>query len=182
MTARWTDTLLARARGVFVLLERGLQEPVANPPPSWPQRLLDNRDAIIRHIEQGRGDDLWRHEDPPSRRLPSRPGADRQGRRLYPRLRGRTAPQARGAAAARQPPARDVAGFIRSIDYAASAAIDRAPDLSAEDRATFTQRIRGWGERLTAAYWESYRETLGEAQLWPADEDQGARPARPLPA
>ncbi len=38
-------------------------------------------------------------EDPPSRRLPSRPDADRQGRRLHHRLRGRAAPQPGGAAA-----------------------------------------------------------------------------------
>ena len=33
-----------------------------------------------------------------------------------------------------------------------------------------TTRIRAWGERLTQAYWECYRETLGEAHLWPAEE------------
>ena len=32
------------------------------------------------------------------------------------------------------PPARDVAGFLRSIDYATSAAIDRAPNITAEER------------------------------------------------
>ena len=70
----------------------------------------------------------------------------------------------------KQPAARDVAGFIRSIDYATSAAIHRAPNLNPEDRDTLAKRIRSWGERLTAAYWESYRETLGETHLWPAEE------------
>ena len=70
----------------------------------------------------------------------------------------------------KEPPARDVAGFIRSIDYAISAAIDRAPNLNAEERTALARRIRSWGERLTAAYWESYRETLGPAPLWPAAE------------
>ena len=44
---------------------------------------------------------------------------------------------------AKAPPARDVAGFIRSIDYAVSAAIERAPDLSPDDRAALMQQLRG---------------------------------------
>jgi maltose alpha-D-glucosyltransferase/alpha-amylase len=73
------------------------------------------------------------------------------------------------------PPARDVAGFLRSIDYAASAAIDRAPNLKPEESAALAQQIRGWADNLADAYWESYRETLGDARLWPADQDQSKR-------
>lgn len=72
----------------------------------------------------------------------------------------------------KQPPARDVAGFIRSIDYATGAAVDRAANLNAEERTAVAQRTRAWGERLTTAYWESYCEALGPAHLWPADENQ----------
>ena len=72
----------------------------------------------------------------------------------------------------KEPPARDVAGFLRSIDYATASAIYRAPNLNAEDRDMLTQRIRAWGDRLMEAYWESYRDTQGEAKLWPVDQGQ----------
>jgi maltose alpha-D-glucosyltransferase/alpha-amylase len=68
------------------------------------------------------------------------------------------------------PPARDVAGFLRSIDYATSAAIDRAPNITAEERSSLGPRIRSWGARLSGAFWESYRETLARMDIWPADE------------
>jgi maltose alpha-D-glucosyltransferase/alpha-amylase len=73
---------------------------------------------------------------------------------------------------AKAPPARDVAGFIRSIDYAISAAIDRTADLSPEDRSILTPLMQEWGERLTAEYWDSYRATPADVPLWPAKEDQ----------
>jgi len=66
-------------------------------------------------------------------------------------------------------PARDVAGFLRSIDYAVSAALDRAPNLNSDERETLTAHMRSWSERLGAAYWETYRETIGDVALWPDD-------------
>jgi maltose alpha-D-glucosyltransferase/alpha-amylase len=73
---------------------------------------------------------------------------------------------------AKAPPARDVAGFLRSIDYAVSAAVERAPSLTPEQRAALAAAIRSWGERLSNAYWETYRETIGDAALWPSDDEQ----------
>ena len=168
--ARWTDALIARAQNVFVLLEHNLKS-LAEPASSLAERLLEYCDAIIQHIEAGRGarydgikirhhgdfhlgqvlmakDDAYilDFEGEPSRSLEER-------RR-------------------KEPPARDVAGFLRSIDYAASSAVYRAPNLNPEERATLEQRIRDWGERLSEAYWETYCETLGEAHLWPADPEQ----------
>jgi len=70
------------------------------------------------------------------------------------------------------PPARDVAGFIRSIDYATSAALGRETDIKPEERAPQAAQVRGWGDRMTAAYWEAYREAMGDAGLWPKDEKQ----------
>jgi maltose alpha-D-glucosyltransferase/alpha-amylase len=70
------------------------------------------------------------------------------------------------------PPARDVAGFLRSIDYAVCAATERAPNITAEERPMLAQRIRSWGTRLSGAFWESYRETLAETSFWPTDEAQ----------
>jgi maltose alpha-D-glucosyltransferase/alpha-amylase len=66
------------------------------------------------------------------------------------------------------PAARDVAGFLRSIDYAVSAALERATDLKPEERASLTPQIRQWSDKLCAAYWDSYREVIGISPLWPA--------------
>jgi maltose alpha-D-glucosyltransferase/alpha-amylase len=169
-TARWTDALIARAQNVFVLLERNLKG-LAEPTATLAERLLEHCDAISKHIKSGRnarfeGIKIRHHGDfHLGQVLIAKDDAyilDFEGepkRSLEERRR-------------KEPPARDVAGFLRSIDYATSSAISRAPNLNPEDRATLTQRIRDWGDRLMAAYWECYRETLGEARLWPADEAQ----------
>jgi len=68
------------------------------------------------------------------------------------------------------PAARDVAGFLRSIDYAVSAALDRAPNLKPEEREPLAAQARSWGELLGAAYWETYREMIGGVALWPEDD------------
>jgi maltose alpha-D-glucosyltransferase/alpha-amylase len=70
------------------------------------------------------------------------------------------------------PPARDVAGFLRSIDYATSAAVDRAPNVTAEERLVLGPRTRIWGARLSAAFLDSYREVFAGMEIWPADEIQ----------
>ena len=33
-------------------------------------------------------------------------------------------------------------------------------------------QVRAWSERLGAAYWDAYRETIGGVALWPVDEAQ----------
>ncbi len=169
-TAHWTDALIARAQNVFVLLERN-QKSLAEPASALAERLLEYRDAINKHIESGRnarfdGIKIRHHGDfHLGQVLIAKDDAyilDFEGeprRSLEDRRR-------------KEPPARDVAGFLRSIDYATSSAINRTPNVNPEDLATLTRRIRDWGNRLMAAYWECYRETLGEAHLWPADETQ----------
>jgi maltose alpha-D-glucosyltransferase/alpha-amylase len=168
--ARWTDASLARARTVFGLLRQYRKE-LAEPAPQLAQHLLDHHDAIIRHIESGwdaRFDGLKiRHHGDfhLGQVLIAKDDAyilDFEGE---PR---RTLAERR----AKAPPARDVAGFLRSIDYAAYAALDRAPDLSAEERAPVAQKLRDWVAALSEAYWESYRERIAENRLWPTDEAQ----------
>ncbi len=171
--ARWTDALGARAGTGFDLLARNMTA-LSESTGLLARRLLDNRDAVLKHIEQGRnaafdGAKIRHHSDfHLGQILIAKDDAyilDFEGE---PR---RTLDERRRKA----PPARDVAGFIRSVDYAVSAAIDRAPNLNAEDRAALTPQILAWGERLAAGYFECYRETLGNAPLWPADEGQTRR-------
>jgi maltose alpha-D-glucosyltransferase/alpha-amylase len=169
-SASWTDALLARARTAFDLLGRHRNE-LAEPALQMAQRLLDNHDAVVRHIEAG-----W---NAPFVGLKIRQHGDfRLGQVLIAKddafILGFEGGPRRPLEERRrkEAPALDVAGFIRSIDYAAAAAADRAPNLSPEQRAALAPRIRGWGERLAAAFSESYRETLGPAALWPAEERQ----------
>jgi maltose alpha-D-glucosyltransferase/alpha-amylase len=167
---RWTEALLARARSVFVLLESNLTS-LAEPASTLAERLLEHCDAITGHIKRASGETyggmkIRHHGDfHLGQVLMAKDDAyilDFEGepRRSLEERRSK------------EPPARDVAGFLRSIDYATSAAIHRAPSLNPEDRATLAHRMRAWGERMMAAYWESYRETLGDAHLWPTEESK----------
>jgi len=166
----WTETGLLRAHAMFNLLgERCgyLDGPVAQ----LAQRLLDRREAIVRHIELGRtaifdAMKIRHHGDFHLGQLLIAKDdvyiLDFEGE---PR---RTLEERRNKA----PPARDVAGFIRSIDYAVSAAVGRADGLNSDDRFALLSRLGALVERLRAAYWESYRETIGDNKLWPADDPQ----------
>jgi maltose alpha-D-glucosyltransferase/alpha-amylase len=134
------------------------------------QRLLGVRDVVRAHIEEGR---QWA----PAGRKIRHHGDFHLGQVLIAKedayildFEGeprRTLEERR----AKAPPARDVAGFLRSLDYAASAALERAPDLTPDARASLAGPVRGWGERLSEAYWECYREALGASQLWPENEE-----------
>ncbi|HMJ41757.1 MAG TPA: maltose alpha-D-glucosyltransferase [Pseudolabrys sp.] len=169
-TARWTEALLARSHNVFGLIENNMNK-LPEATAALAKRLLEHRSAAIAHIEATRnskydglktrhhgdfhlGQILIAKDDAYILDFEGEPRRSLDDRRR------------------KAPPARDVAGFIRSIDYAISAAMDRGPNLSPEDRATLVKQIRIWGDRLTAAYWESYQATLGDAPLWPTDEVQ----------
>jgi maltose alpha-D-glucosyltransferase/alpha-amylase len=169
-SARWNDALFARAQNVFMLLDRAVPD-LAEPAIGYAERLLQHRDAILRHIEAERGArfegiKIRHHGDfHLGQVLIAKDDAyilDFEGEPHRPLAERRR----------KEPPARDVAGFLRSIDYATSAALARAPNLAPEERATLMPRIRIWGDRLADAYWDTYRETLGDASLWPADPAQ----------
>jgi maltose alpha-D-glucosyltransferase/alpha-amylase len=169
--ARWTDGGLARTALVFKLLERSGGAEMSERAAVSARRLMQNREAIEKYLEAGR------HATFEARKIRHH-GDFHLGQVLIAKddayildFEGeprRSLDERR----AKAPAARDVAGFIRSIDYAAAAAVDREPDLKPEERATVEQRLRAWAERLSAAYWESYRNTLGDSPLWPADEAQ----------
>ncbi len=169
--SQWTDTLAARAKARLDLVANStLPEGVAG----MAKSLLENGDAIAAYIEKCRGPTfagkkIRHHGDfHLGQILIAKDDAyilDFEGE---PR---RTLDERRQKA----PPARDAAGFIRSIDYAVSAALDRTTDLSAEDRSVLAPLMRDWGERLRAAFWDSYRETIKESDLWPSDAEEARR-------
>jgi maltose alpha-D-glucosyltransferase/alpha-amylase len=67
-------------------------------------------------------------------------------------------------------PLKDVAGMIRSIDYAAAAAVRAAADLPSVDNAALKAMCRDWRDRSIAAFMSAYRGTIADAACWPADE------------
>jgi maltose alpha-D-glucosyltransferase/alpha-amylase len=69
------------------------------------------------------------------------------------------------------PAARDVAGLIRSIDYSATAALERALKMGHDDAGKLGAALAEWRDRATAAFLASYREHVGNQRLWPADPD-----------
>jgi len=171
--ARWTDNAVARAETMFAMIQRSFKDSPDRTAP-FARKLLDERDTIIGALDSGRhapleGVKIRHHGDfHLGQVLIAKDDAyilDFEGE---PR---RSLEERR----AKAPPARDVAGFLRSIDYAVSTALDHAPNLTPEERATIAAPVRGWGDRLSAAYWDSYRETIGDAPLWPADDEERKR-------
>ena len=172
-SAQWSEAIGERATRVFEMLQNNANR-LAEPAAMLAQRLVGQREAINAHIESLKsvrfdGSKIRHHGDfHLGQVLIAKDDAyilDFEGEpRQSPEQRRRKAP-----------PARDVAGFLRSIDYVISAALDRAPNLTVEERPVLAQRIRLWGARLSGAFWDSYRQTLANPTIWPADEAQASQ-------
>jgi len=67
------------------------------------------------------------------------------------------------------PAARDVAGLIRSIDYSATAALERALKVAPDEHGKIAAALAEWRERSAAAFLAAYREIMSNQPLWPAD-------------
>jgi maltose alpha-D-glucosyltransferase/alpha-amylase len=67
--------------------------------------------------------------------------------------------------------ARDVAGLIRSIDYSATAALERALKSAPDEHGTIARSLEDWRERSVTAMLAAYREFMVDARLWPAQAD-----------
>jgi maltose alpha-D-glucosyltransferase / alpha-amylase len=67
------------------------------------------------------------------------------------------------------PAARDVAGLIRSIDYSATAALERALKVVPDEHGKLGAALSEWRDRSVAAFLAAYREIMTNAPLWPAD-------------
>jgi maltose alpha-D-glucosyltransferase / alpha-amylase len=70
------------------------------------------------------------------------------------------------------PAARDVAGLLRSIDYSATAAFERALQASPDEHGKLFHALEGWREAALEVFLTSYREALATTQLWPSDTGQ----------
>jgi maltose alpha-D-glucosyltransferase/alpha-amylase len=67
------------------------------------------------------------------------------------------------------PAARDVASLIRSIDYSATAALERALRLAPDEHGRLAAALIEWVDRSTAVFLAAYREIMTNTPLWPAD-------------
>jgi maltose alpha-D-glucosyltransferase/alpha-amylase len=67
------------------------------------------------------------------------------------------------------PAARDVAGLVRSIDYSATAALERALKVAQDEHGKLGSALAEWRDRATGAFLAAYRETLANQRMWPAD-------------
>ncbi len=70
---------------------------------------------------------------------------------------------------AKSTPARDVAGMLRSLDYAAEAALR---DLMPRSPGTADPRpelVARWGRQAREVFLAAYHETMGDSPAWPAD-------------
>ena len=68
-------------------------------------------------------------------------------------------------------PLRDVAGLIRSIDYAASAAVRRVQNMGTAAPLEVAERASRWAEETTQTMLQTYRETIGSGDLLPTEGD-----------
>ncbi len=73
------------------------------------------------------------------------------------------------------PAARDVAGLIRSIDYSATAALERALKSAPDDDGKLERALGRWRERSVDAVLAAYREFLTDPRLWPVDPQEADR-------
>jgi maltose alpha-D-glucosyltransferase/alpha-amylase len=73
------------------------------------------------------------------------------------------------------PAARDVAGLIRSIDYSVTAALERATKVTPDENGRLALALADWRDKATAAFLATYRETMANQALWPADPEAADR-------
>jgi maltose alpha-D-glucosyltransferase/alpha-amylase len=73
------------------------------------------------------------------------------------------------------PAARDVAGLIRSIDYSARAALQRALKSAPDEHGKLARALEDWREHSVAAFMAAYRSSLSDTRLWPQSPEAADR-------
>jgi maltose alpha-D-glucosyltransferase/alpha-amylase len=71
------------------------------------------------------------------------------------------------------PAARDVAGFVHSIDVSVCTALNRALKGAPDEQGRLATALGQWRERSTATFLAAYREAMTDRRLWP-EEAQAA--------
>jgi maltose alpha-D-glucosyltransferase/alpha-amylase len=71
---------------------------------------------------------------------------------------------------AKAPSARDVAGLIRSLDYASRAALQRTVKARPGESVRLERFLDNWRHSVTAAFYAGVREAAGNSRLWPKDD------------
>jgi maltose alpha-D-glucosyltransferase/alpha-amylase len=67
------------------------------------------------------------------------------------------------------PAARDVAELIRSIDYSAAAALERALKVAPDEHGKLAAALGEWRKRAGTAFLAAYREITKNQGLWPSN-------------
>jgi len=67
------------------------------------------------------------------------------------------------------PAARDVASLIRSIDYSATSALERAVRGAPDEHDKLAAVLAGWRDRAMASFLVAYRAAMSQQKLWPAE-------------
>jgi maltose alpha-D-glucosyltransferase/alpha-amylase len=75
----------------------------------------------------------------------------------------------------KMPAARDVSGLIRSIDYSATAALERALKSAPDEHGKIARALDEWRGRSVTAMFDAYREFMMEPRLWPAEAADAER-------
>jgi maltose alpha-D-glucosyltransferase / alpha-amylase len=73
------------------------------------------------------------------------------------------------------PAGRDVAGLIRSIDYSATAALERALKSAPDEQGRLAPALDRWREHSVAAFLAVYRQSLSNTRLWPRSPEDADR-------
>jgi maltose alpha-D-glucosyltransferase / alpha-amylase len=73
------------------------------------------------------------------------------------------------------PAARDLAGLLRSIEYSAGAALQRALKVAPDADGKIGRALDQWRDQSVAAVLAAYHEFLVDPRLWPSDAEMGGR-------
>jgi maltose alpha-D-glucosyltransferase / alpha-amylase len=104
---------------------------------------------------------------PHPRRLPPGPGARRAERRAIIDFEGEPS-RPLAERTAKSSPLRDVAGMLRSFDYALWTTIFHRLQLGADPQATI-DAVEGWREDTQGAFLAAYREGMAARRSCPED-------------
>src|SRR5262249_5533720 len=75
----------------------------------------------------------------------------------------------------KQSPLRDIAGMLRSFDYAARSVVRSAATSMGSARRPLVERAIEWRDTAVKTFLDAYRETIGDASSYPRREADAKR-------